>query len=599
MRSLQALLILLSVTFYANSQTQSDLRILAESWEWKRLLQYNEANVSDIESKAFFLSPDGQFDPYSELKTFIEHASEVMACRFPARYAFAQHHNLVGYYDLANCDDFTEFMRTSEPEGVTLIFADGYLKNPASFHGHLFIRIDQSGKGDGLLATSLNFGAIVPDDDDPLTYIVKGIFGGYDARFSAQPFYRHHISYGQQELRDLWEYKLDLTPYKKQLLTGLLFELSQIKYQYFFIDENCAYFVARALEIVAPEFLVKSSDKTVIPSEVIKSVMSAGDQQMVSEVTLIKSQQKKFQNHFHVLTKRQQVALADWIKRDKGLFDGLSKPSQKKVLITLGSYYAFRIQQSPDNENLKQARRDVIKSLLQYEPGNTIKLEEEQRVYPHEGQAAALLRTELLSLDGNLGGKITMRPTYYDRIQPSGGRPNQSAMAMGQIGFYFDNDHLELDHLYGIHVESFDISSTGVEGDGGESWTLTLGAQRNRLRSIDAKVAAFVAGGYGIATKWRGIVPYLFGHGRVHMKETERDNHSLTASMRAGLEWRWFGEKAFCEAEKPFSITTSVTSQDLIGRCHLSLNSTNNSDFRFTVEAQNTLLISLAASIYF
>ena len=66
-------------------------------------------------------------------------------------------------------------------------------------------------------------------------YIVKGLSGFYEAGFSDKYFYNQDLTYTDTEFRDMWEYKLNLTPYQQKAWmcfltsfdTSLCFEMTK------------------------------------------------------------------------------------------------------------------------------------------------------------------------------------------------------------------------------------------------------------------------------------------------------------------------------------------------------------------------------------
>ena len=53
------------------------------------------------------------------------------------------------------------------------------MSNTASMYGHLLLKFSDSDnhKSNNLLDNSLNYGAIVPNDENPLVYVLRGVFG--------------------------------------------------------------------------------------------------------------------------------------------------------------------------------------------------------------------------------------------------------------------------------------------------------------------------------------------------------------------------------------------------------------------------------------
>ena len=94
---------------------------------------------------------------------------------------------------------------------------------------------------------------------------------GYQAA-SDQLFYRHRHNYGEVELRDLWEYQLNLTDTEVQLISNHIWELMGTDYTYYFADENCAYHIARVIELVVEDKLTPDLSPWVIPVTIFSNL---------------------------------------------------------------------------------------------------------------------------------------------------------------------------------------------------------------------------------------------------------------------------------------------------------------------------------------
>ncbi len=602
MRSLVFLAgLLLSSPVMATSDTE--LTDIAGSRQWQKLLQYNESAVSEVKNASFFLSPAGATDPVAELTaTLHAFATDPRAmCLFPGRHFYLSRHELTPPSDYQHCEAFREWLRADDISSVSLIFADGYLKNPASFHGHLFIRLNSGTDIDShLLDTSLNFGAEVPDKVNPVSYILSGLFGGYDSAYSAQPFYRHQLTYGQVELRNLWDYELNLSEDDAFLLSAHLWELSRTEYQYFFAGRNCAYYLARALEVVTEKNLVSSAEWLVLPTQIIRR-LNEPDRDMVRSVTLNESEQKKMQEQYHRLDSASQVVVRKWITagQDTALLEPLSADEQKRVLITLASYYSFRERDEPGEATHEAAKTRVLNLLMRLPSGNNHQIAPTGSA-PHGAQPESMLRLSGTRFSEHSNQySLTYRPTYYDRLQPHVGRLPQSALSMMEFEVSYQDDKLQLDRLWLINIEALNISATGLPADGGDSWLLRSGLQRNKLRDINAKASLFLEGGLGKAWRFGELIPYAMLQGRLHTDEVTGDRHNATASVRAGLEGSLWNRKFYCEAEKPIQIGHSVTAQNLISRCAAIVTQGFNFDLRLSYENQNEQQLSVAFSYYF
>ena len=49
-------------------------------------------------------------------------------------------------------------------------------------------------------------------------FFIRGIFGTYDGSFTDERFYNYNHIYGENELRDLWEYPLNFSLRKVKVL---------------------------------------------------------------------------------------------------------------------------------------------------------------------------------------------------------------------------------------------------------------------------------------------------------------------------------------------------------------------------------------------
>ena len=56
------------------------------------------------------------------------------------------------------------------------------------------------------------------------------------------------------ESRDIWEYKLDLSQGQIDEFVRHIWELDKIRFDYFFVDENCSYRLLTILDAVNPEW---------------------------------------------------------------------------------------------------------------------------------------------------------------------------------------------------------------------------------------------------------------------------------------------------------------------------------------------------------
>ncbi|MBL8251329.1 MAG: DUF4105 domain-containing protein [Candidatus Competibacter sp.] len=240
---------------------------LAQRREWQTLLHYRSNGggwVSDVDDPRFFLAPDGKTDPRAELAATLRafFATDPVGgdpqpaqCAFIARYRWlsSELHFDGRRLPAHDCPAFSRWLGELDVEAVTLVFASAYLNNPASLFGHTFLRLDRRGQTEQtrLLAYAVNYAA---DDSGSsvLSYALDGLGGRFKGQFHVQPYYQLVRTYSDLESRDIWEYRLKLSAPQRQRLLEHVWELRQIRFDYYFLRENCAWQVLTLLEAADP-----------------------------------------------------------------------------------------------------------------------------------------------------------------------------------------------------------------------------------------------------------------------------------------------------------------------------------------------------------
>lgn len=158
-----------NLTVHELNQRADELK-LSSSPGWLRLLHYPHDrfsnNRSRVDSADFFLSPTGAVDPEAEGRATVEAAvtgspfpSETSPqCRYPARFAFFKKKLQLAQTEIVHCPELTAWLESFDAAGVSLVYADGYLNNPASMFGHTFLRVESYEFADyPLLSGSIGF----------------------------------------------------------------------------------------------------------------------------------------------------------------------------------------------------------------------------------------------------------------------------------------------------------------------------------------------------------------------------------------------------------------------------------------------------------
>ena len=224
---------------------------------WLGLLQVHDGVRTGAAD--FYVSPKGQ-TPAQELAQTLAAVqdpaqSAAFACRFPARYWFITHRFGLpgGKEQLRRCERLTTAIEIDRIEGLSLVLVGSYLSNPASSFGHTLLRLHQTSAQGIERDLSFNYGAVIPQNENVVAYIAKGVFGWYAAAFSDQEPFVHDITYNHLENRDSWSYAIEHGEDDRLLIALHLWEMAGAKFTYYFFSRNCAWEMANALRLTLAE----------------------------------------------------------------------------------------------------------------------------------------------------------------------------------------------------------------------------------------------------------------------------------------------------------------------------------------------------------
>lgn len=543
---------LLALAFFMfSSQAISDTATpeqLAKQPYWRALLHIPVGETrSEITDSQFFLAKDGATNPEAELIATLsqlalpvgDDSNAHAQCRFIARkhWLLQQLPKLVNDLPLVDCPLFNDWTDDQNISSVSAIFASGYLGNPASFYGHILLKFNSDEKQKTLLQQqSLNFGAAVPDEENPLLYIAKGLFGGYNAVFSHGVFYKNVLAYGEAELRDLWEYQLSLTSTEVEQLTFHAWELIGRDYQYFFIKENCAFRMAELLELVINAKLVNKQQPWAMPISVFHHLTDATHhgQPLVSNIILHPSRQQRFHQKYHDLNTNQLAAVQQII--DAGfdvnlpIYDELSITEKSGILEMLFDYIEFlRINEHPLFSEI--SKKQLLNARLALPP-STKPSEFTNTEPPHTGTLPSMLQLAVVNGNDDYAIRLRFRATYYDLLTVDTGRAPYSALSMFDLTAQINNN-ISIERFELLNIENMNVSKSGLPGDGGYAWKLNIGYMPLDLACNNCKVAQFSSGIGKAAVVSSNILVY--GMADAHLHNNKLNSGLFSAQPRLGI----------------------------------------------------------------
>ncbi|WP_461517073.1 Lnb N-terminal periplasmic domain-containing protein [Porticoccus sp.] len=507
-------------------QQAYDLK-LHETLQWRKLVHYERSSsspsgwLSAFHSRDFFLSPQGRYDPHAELEATIraffqaeeDEIDTHPRCRFPGRYLWLSQQLtlLTTALPAVECPRYQAWAMDGSIHSISLLYATGYLGNPASYYGHTLLKFNQSDNlQSSLLDVSVNYGAIVPAGEDPVSYIVKGVFGGYEAGFSHVEFYFHNHNYGELELRDVWEYELNLGQEDVDLIVAHLWELMGKKNTYYFFRQNCAYRIAEILELAGGVDVIPDNRPWTFPQTILSNLnrQSHGDTSLVASIKYHPSRQSRLYGKYARLTPGEQRAtehIADDIEYlSSSDISRLSLPSQHAVMGVLEDYYQYGFEL--DSADQEQHRNDYNRVLTQHFTLPVV--DEVSPEYdpdpPHDGRPPGRFGLGIVhNSEQGEAVAIHLRPSYYDALDGGVAHVPYSALTMLGGKLLYGSDGLYLRYLDFIAIESVAGAVTDLPGDQGKSWKIRAGLEQQNL-SCDSCLVARLQGDLGFARRVAG-----------------------------------------------------------------------------------------------
>lgn len=504
---------------------------------WLNLLQYDVSRASprsDVLPGDFFLTENGHQDPLAELSAFIDAAYATIPddpnthaiCRFPARVLYLR--RVLDANDLPelSCPNYDAWSGYGRITGATLIFASGSLGDPATFYGHILLKFTsnatfsgnaarQTGQGN-LLDTSLNYGAVFPENENAVVYVVKGLFGGYSSTYTSVEYYEQRGDYVQSQDRDLWEYELNLTPDQLELLVASSWELYQQENTYYFLSKNCAYRFAELVALATGQDIDFQGKPWSLPLDVfvdLSTMRGSNGQPLIANIERIHAPTTRFLSAFEALNDEQQAALELSVRSALNAnqpytpapYFGRSDISDKdraEVVEAALLYIAMIRAQDEDGdaaEDIANLDTAFLVQRIKLPAGDTgIGLNDDARP-PHEGHRTST--AQMTYVDNNrLGGgiELRLRPVLTDFLSLSAGEAPFSELSMGDLSFIVRDGKASLQTFDALRITSISTRRTGLPYEYKPSWRLRFGAESGSL-ARDGDVVALAEFGYGHA----------------------------------------------------------------------------------------------------
>ncbi len=478
---------------------------LAQREEWLRLGHYRRSWTGSITSEAdganFFLSPHGKTQPQLELDATLEGFFSDLApydaankanrgvqhplCQFPARRMWLQQQLAIDPARLPtpDCSRYQEFVDAIRIDSVTLVFSSYYLNNPASAFGHTFLRLHRkeptvSEEKRQLLDFAIEFSAD-PDTTFAPIYAIKGLLGAFPGTFRKLPYYYKVREYNDYESRDLWEYKLHLTPQQLDMLVAHIWELGSTFFDYYYLTENCSYHLLGLLEAALPgRDLLGSVHWPVIPADAIRAVTD--EPGLVDGIEFRPSSRTRFRSEIAPFSARQLAAVSD-LAADPSTQLTLSQHERIQVLDAAQDLVDIKYAKALARDEKKGVAGEIKHALLGRRA--EILVSSAEATYPTPRHKMPQLGHDTRRITVGAGSsrdsqwlEIGARLALHDLADGSDGYPELSQIEFlpTRARYDFQADRFRLDSLDLVRVVSL---TTLNPFDRHISWQFRLGSQ--------------------------------------------------------------------------------------------------------------------------
>lgn len=542
--------------FNADALTKARARAntmdLANSSYWQRLMYYHrngQGVKSAVTQASFFLSKEGKTNPKAELDATLqglfapnqEKPDESAACLFPVRRDWLVEQLHINETDLpvTPCPALAQWLEGIQPKHVTMVFSSDYMNSPSSMFGHTLLRVDpDDNEQTRLLSYAINYAADT-DNSNSALYAIKGLTGRYPGSYSIMPYYEKVKEYNDFESRDLWEYRLKLTPAESMRLTKRVWELRFVSFPYYFLHSNCSYELLSLLEIARPSLSLQTQFPVyAIPTDTLRASLMGGD--LLDKVTY----RPAFVSR---LNAQADQASAPTIKAAKALTvhpDGemrdLSTQQQARALEMASDYLYYQFvghQISPDFA--RPAMRDLLIRRSQIDIPDQRVTVPTPDVDPSQGHPTSRIAVSGGESAGRGFADIEWRPAYHDLLDPVGGYRSGAAINFLQTDLRIQDDRVTLQKLTLISIDSL---SPITDFFSPLSWNLALGIrqvpeEKGHFSTDKTHAVSYVQGGDGFSGQFGSALCYGLASAALEAGRTLDNGWRVGAGPTVGCLW--------------------------------------------------------------
>ena len=528
---------------------------------WHLLLHYRaDGNGYESEQDAisFFFAPDGKTNPLNELKftlkSFFNHSfpeNKHPQCIFVARYHWLNSKLDFDpqYIPVQSCPKYKQWYDNLTPTGLSLIFPSYDQSTPGSMFGHtLLVLRSEENRSTPLLDTAVNFGAYSSPDDSPLTFMYKGLFGLYPGVFGRHPYYFKIQEYVNQELRDIWEYKLNISKKGLRDIQRHTWELDHAFFDYYFFRENCAYYLLGLIEIGNPSLHLRDeySLKT-LPTDTVRQLLRVKG--LISDQTYFPSRANKVRQKLDRLSIHGQEEFYRVIQSSSDQFLPVFQtlPLKERILLLEAVAEYLVIVKKPGSKGF---RMSLLKQRSQLE-GDPQRIKYKIITSPPEtGHKTTRLGISAGSSADNAYVDIEGRGVFQGILDNDQAYLpfKQIEIGKGRLRYYPETNRLLIEEINFVNTISLDYTSPFKPNPG--TWKGEVALKQERVSENCSEENSCLTmqlnAGYGTTKKLGSSVFYSMLDTSINLGSAYEKDYQLALGVdvgtliRFGYDWKAF-----------------------------------------------------------
>ncbi|BBN57492.1 hypothetical protein TRE132_56170 [Pseudomonas chlororaphis subsp. aurantiaca] len=332
------------------------------------------------------------------------------------------------------------------------------------------------------------------------------------------------------------EYRLNLTQAETERMVEHVWELKQIKFDYFFFDENCSYRLLELLQVARPSLrLTGQFPLTAIPTDTVKAVKEAG---LVEKIEYRPSRERELLERAKPLSSDEQQWVlkvsADQQQLQEPAFKAL--PRDRQALIIDAAYRLERYRANGQERDPQRAQRsfELLRAINRNPPPE---LSIERPGLPEDGHESRTWQVGVGTRGDQAFGEYGLRMAYHDLNDNAEGFPLGAQIEILQMKLrQYEGNNWQLQQLDLATIRSLTPRNELLQP---WSWQVTGGLERVPGKHDDETLVSHVNGGGG--GTWQlseNMLGFALGTVRVEHNADFAGFITPAAGFNSGLLWK-------------------------------------------------------------